>query len=177
MFARSHAGVNRQFVKMSFWRASNCVTGLVSLAGGSIVAEHGVGLMALENEKALQGWKAIADYLDCSVKTAQRREGKGLPIHRHDVLGVLAYPCELEAWIIATKITHLPPQEPPPSVARIEPDPQRPDLNTSQIGSDGRLNGVGTELSSVPKLPEWLRKGLGNWTFLAAGAAVFAALT
>jgi hypothetical protein len=32
--------------------------------------------------KVLMGWTRIADYLDCSVATAKRKEREGLPIVR-----------------------------------------------------------------------------------------------
>ncbi|PWU09252.1 MAG: hypothetical protein C5B51_06575 [Terriglobia bacterium] len=54
--------------------------------------------MALENEEPLRGWKAIGKHMHCSVKTAQRHELKGMPVHRHEVLGVIAYRSELDAW-------------------------------------------------------------------------------
>ena len=54
--------------------------------------------MPLEDEKPLEGWKAIARFLGRSVKTVQRWEQRGLPVHRHEVLGVIAYPSDLETW-------------------------------------------------------------------------------
>ena len=50
-------------------------------------------------EKRLEGWKEIAAYLKRGVRTVQRWEPKGLPIHRHEATGtVCAYPSELDAW-------------------------------------------------------------------------------
>src|SRR5258706_1465666 len=50
----------------------------------------------------LESWKAIAGYLERTVRTVQRwEENEGLPVHRqvHQGLGnVYAYPDELEAW-------------------------------------------------------------------------------
>lgn len=50
----------------------------------------------------LRSWKAIAAYLDCSVRSARRWEAEeGLPVHRHmhKAQGtVYAYPEELDAW-------------------------------------------------------------------------------
>ena len=47
----------------------------------------------------LRGWKRIASYCDCSVRTAQRMaKSKGLPVHRTDG-GPVAIPCDLDAWL------------------------------------------------------------------------------
>lgn len=47
--------------------------------------------------KVLMGWTRIADYLDCSVATAKRKEREGLPIVR--VGGaVCCLPEEIVAW-------------------------------------------------------------------------------
>ena len=55
--------------------------------------------MSDSEEVPLEGWKAIAAYLGRSVKTVQRwEEEKNLPVYRHDVLGVGAYPSALEEW-------------------------------------------------------------------------------
>src|SRR5215475_5940455 len=51
----------------------------------------------------LTGWKEIAQYLRCGVRTAQRWQGKGLPVRRMYPAGpkapVLANSEELEAWM------------------------------------------------------------------------------
>jgi uncharacterized protein YjcR len=50
----------------------------------------------------LGSWKAIATYLDCSVRTVRRWErAEGLPVHRHvhQKLGrVFALKAEVDAW-------------------------------------------------------------------------------
>jgi hypothetical protein len=47
--------------------------------------------------KVLVGWKRIANFLDCSVATAKRKEGEGLPVTR--VGGaVCGFPEDLAAW-------------------------------------------------------------------------------
>ena len=50
----------------------------------------------------LSGWKDIAEYLRCSVRTVQRWERKGLPVHR-PVPGkrahVVTYSEELDSWL------------------------------------------------------------------------------
>src|SRR5688572_18654176 len=57
------------------------------------------------NERPLTGWQEIADYLKTSVRTAQRRENEGLPIHRpgNSERGpkgaVYAYPSEINDWV------------------------------------------------------------------------------
>ncbi len=51
----------------------------------------------------LRSWKAIANYLGCSVRTARRWEAdEGMPVHRlmHKAQGsVYAYPGELDSWL------------------------------------------------------------------------------
>jgi Tol biopolymer transport system component len=53
-------------------------------------------------DEGLQGWKAIAAYLNRDVRTAKRWEAtEGLPVHRHRHLArstVYASPDELDAW-------------------------------------------------------------------------------
>jgi hypothetical protein len=52
-------------------------------------------------ERELAGWKAIATYLDVSIRTAQNHQHLGLPVRRLDPgrkARVWAYPSELEAW-------------------------------------------------------------------------------
>ena len=52
--------------------------------------------------KSLQGWKEIADYLGRGVRTIQRWEQFGLPIHRpagRDRSAVFALPSELDKWM------------------------------------------------------------------------------
>ena len=50
----------------------------------------------------LSGWKEIAQYLHCGVRTVQRWEGEGLPVHRpspHRRSHVIAHSEELDRWI------------------------------------------------------------------------------
>jgi hypothetical protein len=50
----------------------------------------------------LSGWKEIAQYLHCGVRTVQRWEGDGLPVHRpspHKRSHVIAHSEELDRWI------------------------------------------------------------------------------
>jgi len=50
----------------------------------------------------LGGWKEIADYLRCGVRTVQRWEENGLPVHRpvpSKRAHVVAYSQELDWWI------------------------------------------------------------------------------
>ncbi|GAB4108139.1 MAG: hypothetical protein Kow001_03740 [Acidobacteriota bacterium] len=58
-------------------------------------------------EDRLAGWQAIADYLEVSVRCAQRWEARGMPVYRIGAPGhdgrkhsqVFAYSGELEAWL------------------------------------------------------------------------------
>ena len=54
------------------------------------------------NEKPLEGWKEIANYLQRGVRTAKRWEkDEKLPVHRHEHQArssVYAYPSELDVW-------------------------------------------------------------------------------
>jgi hypothetical protein len=40
------------------------------------------GKKSVRKPKVLMGWTRIADYLECSVATAKRKESEGLPIVR-----------------------------------------------------------------------------------------------
>jgi hypothetical protein len=52
----------------------------------------------------LEGWKAIGAHLGRSERTAQRWKRKGLPVHKSEVLGVIAYPSEIDAWMRAIRL-------------------------------------------------------------------------
>ena len=57
----------------------------------------------------LSGWKEIANYLRCGVRTVQRYEGQGLPVlrpisHAH----VVAYSQDLDCWLKRSKNGHAP---------------------------------------------------------------------
>ena len=50
----------------------------------------------------LSGWKEIAGYLHCGVRTVQRWEAEGLPIHRPSPAKrshVIAHSEELDRWV------------------------------------------------------------------------------
>ena len=50
----------------------------------------------------LSGWKEIAQYLHCGVRTVQRWETEGLPVHRplpHKRSHVIAHSEELDRWV------------------------------------------------------------------------------
>lgn len=50
----------------------------------------------------LSGWKEIASYLHCGVRTVQRWEAEGLPVHRpapHKRSHVIAHSEELDRWV------------------------------------------------------------------------------
>ena len=51
--------------------------------------------------EVLRGWKEISNYLRCSVRTAQRWESYGIPVHRCGTslrAPVVAFPEELDQW-------------------------------------------------------------------------------
>jgi TolB-like protein len=58
---------------------------------------------SLKNNDRLNSWKAIANYLRKSERTARRWEAKeGMPVHRHmhhSLASVYAYPSELDEWL------------------------------------------------------------------------------
>lgn len=58
--------------------------------------------------KALSGWKEIAGHLRQAVRTVQRWENSGLPIHRVKVgpSPVFAFKEELDAWRQATPMRY-----------------------------------------------------------------------
>jgi Helix-turn-helix domain len=59
--------------------------------------------------QALSGWKEIAVYLRCGVRTVQRWERReGLPVHRHphDKRGtVYAFQSEIDIWLEQRNLT------------------------------------------------------------------------
>jgi len=63
----------------------------------------------MEEQRVLESWKEISEYLQRSIKTCQRWEGVlDLPIHRLDgtpSARVFAYPDELDRWM-AEKLKH-----------------------------------------------------------------------
>lgn len=59
--------------------------------------------------KTFQSWKEIAQYMGRGVRTVQRWEAFGLPVHRpagRDRSAVFAIEHELDAWLMQTQ-THL----------------------------------------------------------------------
>ena len=63
-----------------------------------------------EEQRRLESWKEISDYLRRSIRTCRRWETElGLPIHRLDgtpSARVFAYPQELDAWM-EEKLNHV----------------------------------------------------------------------
>jgi phage terminase Nu1 subunit (DNA packaging protein) len=60
----------------------------------------------------LSGWKDIAAYLRCGIRTVQRWERKGIPVHRpvpSKRSHVIAYSEELDWWIRDHQPHHPPP--------------------------------------------------------------------
>src|SRR5437016_3446200 len=78
----------------------------------------------------VESWKEIASYLHCSIRTAQRRAKRGMPVHRHEATGsVWAYRSQLDAWF--------------KSLSRIEADPAEQTPKTAVAAdspSDGAAN-------------------------------------
>jgi predicted nuclease with TOPRIM domain len=57
----------------------------------------------------LQSWKEIARYLNRGVRTVQRWEHFGLPVHRpagHDRSAVFALKQEVDAWLVRSGTSH-----------------------------------------------------------------------
>jgi TolB-like protein/Tfp pilus assembly protein PilF len=64
-----------------------------------------------EQGQMLSSWKEISSYLGRTVRTCQRLEAMGLPVHRIDgspKAHVFAYPNELDAWLTAKVDEHKP---------------------------------------------------------------------
>lgn len=64
--------------------------------------------------RRLESWKEIASYVGRDVRTAQRWEAEGLPVHRlqHDKLAsVFAFADEIEAWLESRRLPPVAPQE------------------------------------------------------------------
>jgi hypothetical protein len=58
----------------------------------------------MQNARILTGWKQIANHLCCGVRTVQRWEMAGLPVHRPKLTmreAVIAFAEELDAWMEA----------------------------------------------------------------------------
>lgn len=47
----------------------------------------------------LNGWKAIAQYCECSIETAKKRCKSGMPVRKPPSGGVVALPYEIDQWI------------------------------------------------------------------------------
>ena len=75
-----------------------------------ILASKFVGCRVMET-KYLRSWKEIAEYLKTSIRTAQRYEALGLPIHRIRGMrmgGVFALKPELDQWLLKGGLDVLP---------------------------------------------------------------------
>lgn len=62
--------------------------------------------MIAPDPQRLDSWKDIAAYLDRSVRTVQRWEREGLPVHRHDHrngASIFAYRDEIDRWWTASR--------------------------------------------------------------------------
>lgn len=62
-----------------------------------------------DKEKRLESWKAIANYLNRSVRTVRRWEqNEGMPVHRHrhnTGCTVFAFSTELDAWRASRRVS------------------------------------------------------------------------
>ena len=69
----------------------------------------------MDQEKRLDSWKEIQNYLNRDVRTLRRWEkNEGLPVHRHSHQSrssVYAYPSEIDAWRLSRKLA---PEPAPP---------------------------------------------------------------
>ena len=104
--------------------------------------------MTFPAEKPLEGWRQIAKHLGKSERTVQRWQQKGLPVYRHEALGVIAYRSELDLWIANVK------KEEPAAAKKLPPN------NTA----------------SIPALQEHPLKEVHSGVFFAAGAVIFVML-
>lgn len=62
----------------------------------------------------LTGWKQIANYLQCGVRTAQRRERNGLPVRRPvpgDRSPVYAESADIDAWLRSGRLRRIADEE------------------------------------------------------------------
>lgn len=126
------------------------------------------------NDRKLDSWKEIADYLDREVRTVQRWEKtEGLPVHRHEhqkKSTVYAYTSELDEWRNKRQ-----PKDDPEADAAFVPEPD--------VANDGTLPSIedthGTAFpgpSTEENAPR--HKRLGRWLGVAAlGASLVALLS
>lgn len=90
------------------------------------------------DDRKLDSWKEIADYLDREVRTVQRWEKtEGLPVHRHEhqkKSTVYAYTSELDDWRKKRQ-----PKDDPEADAAFEPEPDGADVSpASDRGNPNR---------------------------------------
>ena len=133
----------------------------------------------------LSSWKAIATYLECSVRTVRRWERtEGLPVHRHvhQKLGrVFALETEIDAWreTRARRPEHISPSAstlPPASVRSIAVLPFNSPKSDSQDDyfAEGLTEEVTSALAKVQALRVTSRRSAGVFRNTNAGAKAIA---
>src|SRR3981189_325990 len=133
----------------------------------------GSGTTAPSNERRLESWGEIANYLRREIRTVQRWERNlGLPIHRLPVgkqNAIFAYPSELDRWYKERE-------------TRIEKDDLEAQVATG-LGSDGTpsvpppvepSNGRTTQFGANSSESEKTRKL--PWKWIIAGAVLISAI-
>ena len=104
-----------------------------SSQGAARMADQGMQRSGLNDPDLLEGWKAIADYLNKTERTVQRWEKtKGLPVRRlkagsvEEMSRVFAYKSELDAWwkeLLAQPDVDIDPAPVPENSSPDAPDP------------------------------------------------------
>jgi PAS domain S-box-containing protein len=119
----------------------------------------------------LIGWNAIARYLQCSLSSARRREGEGLPVFR--VGGsVRAYGDEIDAWIRGGR-----PHPTPETAAEDEsngPVAERPPGQTEGAGVDAAgVLPLSSRVAELERLVALLRSSEAKYRELLENAPVW----
>lgn len=113
--------------------------------------EWPVGGEDREMVRVLSGWKEIAHYLNRGVRTVQRWEQFGLPVHRphgERRSAVTALPEELDAWVAATPSTG------PATIAELQAENTRLRAEIERLRSElDRARNLSLSLGA-PKLPK-----------------------
>src|ERR1700722_5422994 len=133
----------------------------------------------------LSSWKAIATYLDCSVRTVRRWErAEGLPVHRHlhQKLGrVFALATEVETWRqararrpdLACRLASAPPQTSARSIAGLPFTSHTSDAQDAYL-ADGLSEDVTIALTKVRALQVTSRRSAAVFRTASASATAIA---
>ena len=141
--------------------------------------------MGRPSTERLSSWKAVAAYLDCSVRTVRRWErAEGLPIHRHvhHKLGrVFALRTELDAWRqsrASSPNPALPPASVPPTASSrsiaVLPFASPGSDAQDDYFADGLTEEVTIVLASVQGLQVTSRRSAAAFRTISAGAKTIA---